>query len=72
MPEQESEPARLLNSQEVAELLGVSRRTTEKWVHEKRIPFVKLGTAGRGSLLRFRLESINAWITAQEVKADDK
>ena len=68
MPE-ETEP-RLLNSQEVAGLLGVSRRTVEGWVHRRQIPFVKLGTAGRGSLLRFRLDSLNAWIAAQEVKPD--
>lgn len=70
MPEETEPPPRLLNSQEVADLLGVSKRTLEKWVQEKRIPFVKLGTAGRGSLLRFRLDSLNAWIAAQEVKPD--
>ena len=71
MPEEtEPQPPLLLNSQEVADLLGVSRRTVEGWVQQRRIPFVKLGTAGRGSLLRFRLDSLNAWIAAQEVKPD--
>ena len=66
------EETRLLNSSEVAAMLGVSKRTVEGWVSAKRIPHVKLGTAGKGSLLRFRLESVNAWITAQEVMPDDK
>lgn len=70
MPEETEPPPRLLNSQEVAALLGVSKRTVEKWVQDRRIPFVKLGTAGRGSLLRFRLDSLNAWIAAQEVLQD--
>ena len=69
MPQQE-EPPRLLDTAEVAALLGVSRRTVEKWVGQKRIPYVKLGTAGRGSLLRFRSDSITAWIAAQEVQPD--
>ena len=65
------DPPRLLNSQEVAVLLGVSKRTVEKWVQARRIPFVKLGTAGRGSLLRFRPESLREWIAAQEVLPHD-
>jgi excisionase family DNA binding protein len=69
MPEEET---RLLDSSEVAAMLGVSRRTLEKWVQQKKIPHVKLGTAGRGSLLRFRLDSLNAWIKSQEVASDEK
>ena len=43
---EQDEPARLLNTADVAAMLGVSKRTVEKWVSQKRIPFVKLGTAG--------------------------
>ena len=71
MQQEQDEPGRLLNTAEVAHLLGVSKRTVEKWVSQKRTPYAKLGTAGRGSLSRFRLDSINAWIAAQEVKPDD-
>lgn len=75
MQEQDSrelQSLHLLNVRELAEMLRVSRRTIETWVRQKRIPYVKLGTVGRSSLVRFRLESINAWIDAQEVKPEDK
>ena len=70
--QEEEETRRLLNTGEVAEPLGVSKRTVEKWVSLKRIPSVKLGTAGRGSLPRFRPDSLNSWIAAQEVQTDDR
>ena len=72
MQDKPDESTRLLNTQEVAEMLGVSRRTIEGWVHQKRIPYVKLGTSGKGSLLRFRLDSLNAWIQEREVHPDGK
>jgi excisionase family DNA binding protein len=57
----------LLTVTEAALALSVSKRTIEKWVLERRIPFVKLGGAGRGTSLRFRPEALREWIEAQEI-----
>ena len=45
-----------LTLKEVAELLKVKPRTIYAWVSDKRIPYER-----KGSLLRFRLDSILAW-----------
>ncbi len=52
----------LLNVDEVADLLGVARRTVFWWVHERRIPFIK----DRG-ILRFDPDEIQRWIDARRV-----
>lgn len=51
----------------VAEYLGVSRRTLEVWVQRRRIPFHKVGR-----LVRFRLSEVDAWIaeTTEQATAD--
>lgn len=40
---------KLLNYEQVAEVLGLSPATLRVWVHQKRIPFLKLGRAVRFS-----------------------
>lgn len=40
---------KLLNSNELAEYLGVAPQTIRIWVSQKRIPFLKLGSAVRFS-----------------------
>jgi excisionase family DNA binding protein len=63
------EPAApLLDGEGAARLLGISPRTVEAWVRQRRIPFVKLGSGNR-ALTRFRPEALRAWIEAQEVPA---
>jgi excisionase family DNA binding protein len=47
--------------------LGISPITARKWVHQKRVPYIKL--AG-GSLVRFRESDIEAWIEAQLRQAE--
>lgn len=47
----------LISPDQVAERLGTSRRHLTRLVHERRIPFVKVGW-----LLRFDAEEITAWI----------
>ncbi|HZQ25298.1 MAG TPA: helix-turn-helix domain-containing protein [Terriglobales bacterium] len=57
-----SNPAQLLNAQEVAERLGVS----DRWVRDhatRRFP--KLPVIKLGSLLRFDPEDVSAFIEAQ-------
>lgn len=57
-------PSRLLEPQEVAEYLGMKVR----WVYEEakagRLPHVRLGR-----YVRFRQESIDAWLEARESAA---
>lgn len=48
----------LLTKRDVAELLGISIRTVDKWVSRREIPFVRVG-----SLVRFERSAIDSWIT---------
>lgn len=47
----------LISPDQLAERLGTSRRHLTRLVHERRIPFVKVGW-----LLRFDAEEITAWL----------
>jgi excisionase family DNA binding protein len=56
----------LATTEDVAKLARVSKRTVQIWVHERRIPHLKLGR-----LLRFRLADVQRALnrhTIQEVK----
>ena len=56
----------LVTTEDVAKLARVSKRTVQIWVHERRIPHLKLGR-----LLRFRLADVQRALnrhTIQEVK----
>ena len=48
-----------------AERLGCTERYLRRLIHERRIPFVKLG----GSKVRFSLTELEAWIEDQRVAA---
>ena len=45
--------SKLYTAKETAEILGIKESTVRKWVLEKRIPYVKVGTA-----LRFNANEI--------------
>ena len=47
----------LLDIQQVAEFLGISKDTVYKMVNQRRIPFVKVGR-----LLRFERGTLEAWL----------
>jgi len=49
--------SKLLDINEVAEFLGISKDTLYKMVNQRRIPFVKVGR-----LLRFERAALDAWI----------
>jgi excisionase family DNA binding protein len=55
------ESGRLLHAEDVAELLGVSRDWVYAEVRAERLPHVRLGR-----YVRFRRESIDAWIIERE------
>ncbi len=52
-----------LNSEEVAEYLGVSVHTVREWVQDGTMPFSRLGS----KLLRFRREKIDDWVESEDL-----
>ena len=57
-------PKRLLSKRELAAILGVSQRTIENWLAEKRIPRLQLSAR----LTRFSLPKVEAALARYEVK----
>ena len=57
-------PKRLLSKRELAAVLGVSQRTIENWLAEKRIPRLRLSAR----LTRFSLPKVEAALARYEVK----
>jgi excisionase family DNA binding protein len=53
------EKKRLLNIKEGAALLNISENTLRQWVHQRRVPIVKLGKA-----VRFDPEDLQKFIEA--------
>ena len=51
---------KLLNIQEISDLLGVKPSTVRKWVHLGFIPHVKLGRA-----VRFEKTTLEKWVSEQ-------
>jgi excisionase family DNA binding protein len=54
----------LLSKREIAAVLGVSSRTIENWIAQKRIPLLKLSAR----LTRFSLPKVEAALNRYEVK----
>ena len=54
---------RLLSKRELAVSLGVSTRTIENWISEKRIPLLRLSTR----LTRFSLPKVEAALARYEI-----
>ena len=64
-----AEAEALLDTEEAARMLGISPRTVQGWVRQRRIPYVKL-SEGRTGLTRFRPADLRAWIEARVVGAE--
>ena len=60
----ESIPKRLLSKRELAAVLGVSQRTIENWLAQKRIPQLRLSAR----LTRFSLPKVEAALARYEIK----
>ena len=60
----ESIPKRLLSKRELAATLGVSERTIENWLAQKRIPQLRLSAR----LTRFSLPKVEAALARYEVR----
>lgn len=57
---------RLLNANELSQMIDINRDTLYRWVSQRRIPFVKIG--GR---TKFDIEVINEWIKESSVAVKD-
>ena len=54
----------LIDKQELAKQLGVKISTLYSWIHQKRIPYVKIGR-----LVKFDQKDINIWIQSRKIEA---
>lgn len=54
---------RLLSVEEAAEYLGIKTKTVYKWISERRLPFIKLG-----SLVRFQLADLRNFVERSVIK----
>lgn len=59
---------KLLNSEDAAVYLGLSKRTLETWRCKQKynIPYVKIGNA-----IRYAIDDLNAYIERQKVNFDN-
>jgi len=58
---------RLININELSELIGLSVNTLYSWVSQQRIPYYKIG-----STVRFDISEIGEWLKNQKVGVSDK
>ena len=58
---------KLLNVEQIAEILQVKKSTIREWTHKKFIPFVKFG-----KLVRFRESDILNWLQERSRKTSEK
>jgi excisionase family DNA binding protein len=63
----------LLSAEKTAEVLGVKPSTIKKWVHEKKIPFVKFGDRKK-SIVMFNPKRLNRWVEelSHEPESEDE
>ena len=57
--------APLLDTEAVAQTLGITRRHVQRLVSERRIPFIKVGR-----FVRFDPASLNVWLDRQRVEPE--
>ena len=63
MKTEEGSAEKLLNVPGLSDLIGVKKSTIRKWVHERRIPFLKVGRC-----VRFRPSSIEGWLKRSTIE----
>lgn len=62
----------ILTKSELADFLGVSERTIERWIVERTIPFVVLPHKGSRCRIRFLRSTIILWLKKNERRASSK
>ena len=65
--QERDEAARLLNVDEVAELIGIARKTVYELVQERKIPYIK----PTRMTLRFRRSDIDEYLESRTVRPQD-
>jgi excisionase family DNA binding protein len=63
---------KLLNPEEVSQILGISRSTALRMMHEQQVPTIKLRAGKRKMVLRVNEESLNRWLTVKEREGQRK
>lgn len=58
---------RLLTVDETAEMLGVAKQTLYNWVHQRRVPCVKVSR----TKLSFDEDDLQKWLDAHRVPMDE-
>jgi len=58
---------KIINKKQLAEYLGMSLSSIDKYVAEKKLPFIKIGNR-KSSLVRFRMQEINEWLHQHDRK----
>ena len=53
----------MLNTKQVAEKLGVSERTIERWMTDRKIPYYRLN-----GIIRFDEAVIDSWVQKRQVR----
>jgi excisionase family DNA binding protein len=57
---------KLLDKRALAEVLGVTLKTVDKWVSEKRVPFIRI----TGKCVRFVPAAVQAYLESKTVAPD--
>ena len=57
---------RLLNADELSQMIDITRDTIYRWVSQRRIPFVKIGRS-----TKFDIDAIDEWIKEASVACKD-
>ena len=56
---------KLLDISEVSDIIGVQINTLYSWIHQKRIPYIKIGR-----LVKFKPSDIDAWLKEKSIHAN--
>jgi excisionase family DNA binding protein len=59
---------KLLKKEEVAEMFGITVQGLNKWIRERKIPYVKLPGGPNGSV-RFKPEALQVFVSNRTVSA---
>ena len=57
---------RLINADELSQILSINRDTLYRWVSQRKIPCVKIGRS-----TKFDIEGINEWIKKASIACKD-
>ena len=58
---------KLMDKKDMAEALGVTVKTIDKWVSEKRIPYIRI----TGKCVRFIWSEVHAYFVKKEIQPED-